>query len=241
MRVAALADIHANLHALKAVLADDRFRSADAVVILGDSIAGPFPAETFDLLEDLGAKVSILRGNADRLVLEADTEASRWRRERLGPERLAVVAGWPQWFPIEVPGLGRVRCCHATPRSDEEIVTRLTPADELAAVLADTEEPVVIGGHTHVQLDRWVPAGLGRGHRLLNAGSVGLPYEGRRGAYWATLGPDVEFMRTEYDVDAAAEAIRAVGYPELDAHEPSLLEPPDPEDVSKYFESLRGS
>ena len=236
MPVAAIADIHANLHALKAVLADDRFRSADEVVILGDSIAGPFPAETFDLLEGLGAKMRILRGNADRLVLDEDTEASRWRRERLGPQRLAKVAAWPQWFPIEVPGLGSVRCCHATPRSDEEIVTRFTPADELASVLADTEEPVVIGGHTHVQLDRSVP-----NHRLLNAGSVGLPYEGRRGAFWALLGPDVEFVRTEYDVDAAAEAIRAVGYPEVEAHESSLLEPPDPEEVSKYFESLRGA
>jgi putative phosphoesterase len=236
MVVAAIADIHANLHALQAVLADDRFRSADEVVILGDSIAGPFPAETFDLLEDLGARARILKGNADRLVLEEDTEASRWRRQRLGPERLATVSAWPQWFPIELPGLGKVRCCHATPRSDEEIVTRFTPADELASVLADTEEPVVIGGHTHVQLDRSVP-----GHRLLNAGSVGLPYEGRRGAFWALLGPDVEFVRTVYDVDAAAEAIRAVGYPEVDAHESSLLEPPDPEDVSKYFESLRGA
>lgn len=236
MRVAALADIHANLHALKAVLADDRFRSADAVVILGDSIAGPFPAETLDLLEDLGAKAHILRGNADRLVLEEDTEVSRWRRQRLGPERLAAVAAWPQWFPIEVPGLGSVRCCHATPRSDEEIVTRFTPDGELASVLADTEEPVVIGGHTHVQLDRSVP-----GYRLLNAGSVGLPYQGRRGAFWALLGPDVEFVRTDYDVEAAVRAIRAVGYPDLENHEPSLLEPPDPQDVSKYFESLRGS
>ena len=115
-------------------------------------------------------------------------------------------------------------------------MTRFTPADELASVLADTVEPVVIGGHTHVQLDRSVP-----GHRLLNAGSVGLPYEGRRGAFWALLGPDVEFVRTDYDVDAAAEAIRAVGYPDVDAHESSLLEPPAPGDVSKYFESLRGS
>jgi putative phosphoesterase len=236
MAVAAIADIHANLHALQAVLADARFQAADEVVVLGDSIAGPFPAETFDLLADLGVKARILRGNADRLVLEEDTEASRWRRQRLGPERLAAVAAWPQWFPIEVPGLGRVRCCHATPRSDEEIVTRFTPADELAAVLADTEEPVVIGGHTHVQLDRSVPD-----HRLLNAGSIGLPYEGTRGAFWALLGPDVEFVRTDYDVDAAAEAIRAVGYPDVEAHESSLLEPPAPEDVSKYFESLRGS
>ena len=170
-------------------------------------------------------------------MLEEDTEASRWRRQRLGPERLATVADWPQWFPIEVPGLGRVRCCHATPRSDEEIVTRFTPADELASVLADTEEPVVIGGHTHVQLDRSVP-----GHRLLNAGSVGLPYEGRRGAFWALLEPDVEFVRTRLRRRGSRCGDQGGRLPRRGrTTSSSLLEPPDPEDVSKYFESLRGS
>ena len=64
-------------------------------------------------------------------------------------------------------------------------------------------------GHTHMQYDRTLSNGL----RIVNPGSVGMPYEGRPGAYWALLGPDVEFRRTEYDVEAAVAAIRFAARP----------------------------
>ena len=63
----------------------------------------------------------------------------------------------------------------------------------------------------------------------------------RRGAFWALLGDDVEPLRTEYDVERAAAAIRATGYPDADDHAAQLLEPPAADEVSAYFESLRGA
>jgi predicted phosphodiesterase len=236
MRVAALADIHGNVHALAAVLADPRCRTADLVVVLGDVIAGPFPAETFDLLAELGERARILRGNADRLVLDESTNVSQWRRERLGPERTAGVRAWSTTFVVAVEGLGDVRCCHATPVSDEAFLTRLTPFGAFAAALEGTPEHVVVGGHTHVQFDRVVD-----GHRFVNVGSVGWPYEGRRGAYWALLGPDVEFVRTEYDVEATVAAMRASGHPGGGERFVELLDPPSAEEASTKYEALRGS
>ena len=118
MPVAALADIHGNVHALDSVLADSRFAEADRVVVLGDVVAGTFPAEVLELLDALGERVQILRGNGERIVFDEDGESSVWVRDRLGPELLKAVANWPATFAIEVDGLGPVRCCHALPDDD---------------------------------------------------------------------------------------------------------------------------
>jgi len=236
VRVAALNDIHGNLPALEAVLADPRLEDADAIVVGGDVVAGPFPAETIDALDALGERVRFLRGNADRLVLEGTDDRHLWCRGQLGNARATRVAAWPQTVSLEVDGLGPVRFCHATPRSDEELVTRITPDDEVAEALEGTDETVVVCGHTHIQYDRPVA-----GWRLVCAGSVGWPYEGRPGAFWLLLGPDVSHMRTEYDVHQAAELIRKSGYPDLEGAVEPLLEPPDPEAVSSYFEGMRGA
>ena len=234
MTVAALADIHGNAHALEAVLADPRCVAAEQVIVLGDIVAGTFPVETFDRVASLGDRVRILRGNADRIVLEDGGDEGRWVRDRLGESRLALVAKWPTSFAIDVEQLGAVRCCHATPINDEEILTRVTPAAEFAAALAGTEEQVVVGGHTHVQFDRSVD-----GWRYVNVGSVGRPYEGRPGAYWALLGPDVQLLRTDYDVHAAAEAVRDSGQPSAERVRDVLLRPPTAEESTADWEELR--
>jgi predicted phosphodiesterase len=234
MPFAALADIHGNVHALDAVLVDPRFAAAEGVVVLGDVVAGTFPAETLDRLLALGDGVRILSGNADRLVLEGEDEESRWVHNELGPERISAVQAWPATFAIEVEHLGAVRCCHATPRNDEEILTRITPESEVAGALEGTGEPVVVGGHTHVQFDRHAAE-----WRFVNVGSVGRPYEGRAGAYWALLGPDVELLRTDYDVRAAAEAVLGSGQPSAEEVAEALLRPPTAEEATAEFEAIR--
>jgi diadenosine tetraphosphatase ApaH/serine/threonine PP2A family protein phosphatase len=149
-----------------------------------------------------------------------------------------VVASWPLTAELEIGVLGRTLFCHAIPSADEPIFTRMTPARDVERMLGDTNASVVVVGHTHVQFDRR----LANGVRVVNAGSVGMPYEGRRGAYWALLGPTVELRRTDYDVDAAVASIRAArGAADDDTLVRYLLEPPDPGEATAFFEKQRGA
>jgi putative phosphoesterase len=237
VRVAALNDIHGNLPALEAVLAEVEHAGVDAVVCGGDVVGGPFPAEVLDRLTAL-PDVRFVRGNADRFVVEGSDEYGQdWdaARRRLGEERLPEVGSWPLTVELEIEGLGRTLFCHAVPTADEPIFTRVTPDEVVVDLLGGVDAEVVVVGHTHVQFDRRLPSGL----RVVNAGSVGMPYEGRRGAFWALLGPGVEHRRTEYDTEAAVAAIRGV---DGVAHEQLvgyLLEPPDPDETSRFFENQR--
>ena len=248
-RVAALYDIHGNAPALAAVLDERDVADADVIVVGGDVAAGPFAAETIDLLTALGERARFVRGNADReLVAQFDsrdrssarpddvwTSRTRFAAEQLSHEHRDFVAAFEAGVELELHGLGRTLFCHGTPRSDEEIVTELTPDDEVRDILA-VDAALVVYGHTHIQLDRHVGD-----RRLVNAGSVGMPYEGRPGAYWALLGPDVDLRRTEYDLVATAERVRASGYPEADEFaDENVLSSPSREEVAAYFESLRG-
>ncbi len=183
MPTAALADVHGNLHALDAVLADPRLAEADRIVVLGDVVTGTFPAETLDRLTALPGRVSFLRGNADRLALDDPGDWYGWVRERLGSERLATVRAWPLTFAIDVDGLGSVRCCHAVPSDDERVLTRVTPEADFAGELEGIEE-ASRGRRPHARPVR--PSR--RPWRYVNVGAVGRPYEGRPGAYWAMLG-----------------------------------------------------
>jgi diadenosine tetraphosphatase ApaH/serine/threonine PP2A family protein phosphatase len=142
---------------------------------------------------------------------------------------------------LEIDGLGAVRFCHGSPRSDMEKLTPFTPDERWADVLGGVAEEVIVCGHTHRQFD--VAVG---GQRVVNAGSVGLPYEGRAGlpsegragAFWAVLGPEVELRRTDYPWAEALEELRRGGYPGLDELLlESLIQPMDPDEVSRFLES----
>jgi len=238
-RVAVLADVHGNLPALDAVLAEVEGEQVDLIVSGGDVAAGPMPAECVDRLRELGNRVAWVRGNADRdeAIPEAvATALVPYLAARLGSDRRTFISSAAITVEVEVDTLGRVLVCHGSPRSDEEILTRLSPDRRVDEALAHVDAQLVVCGHTHVQFDRLVSGG-----RLVNAGSVGMPYEGRRGAFWALLGPEVELRRTEYDVEAAVAAIRGTGYPLADEITGSLLDPPDPDETSAYFEARAAS
>jgi predicted phosphodiesterase len=237
MRVAALYDVHGNDAALAAVLADPRCAAADVIVSGGDVVVGPFPGACLDRLREHGERVCFVRGNGEREVVERrEWHGARWCAEQLGQERLAFVAGWPLSIALSVGG--GTCFCHATPRADDEIVTALTPGDQLAEALAAAPQATVVAGHTHVQVDRQDASG----RRFVVAGSVGRPYQGQRGAFWAIVSDDgIELVRTDYDVEAAAAAIRRSGFPDARAHASQLLEPPAPDEVTASFEELRGA
>ena len=213
MRVAALYDVHGNLPALTAVLAEVDALGVDAIVVGGDTASGPMPVETLDALRARRAR--FVRGNADRVLdlrganeEELWVRARRWVASRLGDERLAFLAALPLDLTLELDELGTVRFCHGAPGSDELTITRVTPDERLRGLLDGVDKRVVVCGHTHVQFDRVVD-----GIRVVNAGSVGAPYEAEPGAYWALLAADVELRRTAYDVEGAAATIAATDYP----------------------------
>src|SRR6266852_4075795 len=193
MRIAAIYDIHANLPALEAVLEDIRHAEVDCVVVGGDVLPGPMPRETISCLLDLNLPVHFIYGNGEIAVLEQmagrDPAAVpeqyrpiiRWTAQQLHPEYEALLAGWPKTLHIEIPGLGDVLFCHATPRNENECFTRLTPEDCLLPIFRGLNVSVVVCGHTHMQFDRSIGS-----IRVVNAGSVGMPF-GKPGAYWLRL------------------------------------------------------
>jgi putative phosphoesterase len=238
VRVAAISDIHGNLPALEAVLADIDREGVGEIVVAGDTAHGPWPAEVVDLLVERGARC--VRGNADRETIERSDRygpLAAWSADRLGEDRLAITRGWPLTIELTIDGLGDVLVCHSTPASEDPIYTRITPAEELARIFDSVHADVVVCGHTHMQYDRTLTSGL----RLVNAGSVGMPYEGTPGAYWALLGPDVEFRKTEYDVEGTVAAIEVLAAPVDGQLLDHLVDPPDSESTTEYFESHRGA
>ncbi len=242
MRVAAIYDIHANLPALEAVLQDIRQAGVDQLVVGGDVLPGPMPNETMACLLNLDVPVQFIQGNGDRVVLaqmrgtessevpEQFREGVRWVAGQLHPEHERLLAGWPKTCRVEIRGLGEALFCHATPRNDTEMFTRLTREDRLLPVFEGLNVPVVVCGHTHMQFDRMI----GR-IRVLNAGSVGMPF-GEPGAYWLLLGPDIQLRHTPYDLAKAAGRIRDTKYPQ--AHQfaaGNVLRPPSEEKSLEAF------
>ncbi|MGQ0733157.1 MAG: metallophosphoesterase family protein [Acidobacteriota bacterium] len=246
MRVAALYDIHGNLPALEAVLAEVERIGVDLVVIGGDVVPGPMPRETLDALLNLELPVEFIHGNGERElsslmtggglggVPEAYHEAFRWIADVLTAEQRAVLAGWPPTVRFDIPHLGSALFCHATPRSDTELFTSATPERDLLAVFGAQTDPLVVCGHTHIAFDRRV----GR-TRVVNAGSVGMPF-GTPGAHWLLLGPDVELKCTDYDREAACARIRASGYPQAEEFATRyVLDPPSEREMQERFEQAR--
>jgi putative phosphoesterase len=242
MRVAALYDVHGNLPALEAALEDVDEAEVDLLLSGGDLLLGPQPSDCLELLRERGA--AFIRGNCDRTVVkgadrdDAWLDRNEWTAGRLSEEQLEFVRAWPEVLRLDVDELGPVLFCHGSPRSDEEIITAITPPKRLDPILDGVLENVIVCGHTHVQFDRTVGD-----RRLVNAGSVGLPYEGEAGiAPWVLLGPGVELRRARYDVQLAVEALDTSGYPDDDGQVRGfLLEPSSAEEATAHFESAASS
>jgi putative phosphoesterase len=188
--VAALYDIHGNLPALEAVLEEV---PDDAIIVVGGDICagGDQPCETLARLRGLGDRVRWIRGNADRelfpgeggLVPEPLVEETL---RRLSEAEIAFLHDLPETQEVD-----DVLYCHASPRNDVDIFTERTPEDRIAFLFDGLDVPIVVCGHTHTQYERTVG-----GVRVVNAGSVGMPYEEEPGAYWLL---DLVHRRTPYD------------------------------------------
>jgi putative phosphoesterase len=243
VRIAVLADVHGNLPALRAVFAELDADAVDAIVVAGDVVGGPLVREVLELIEARPEPVHWVSGNSERATLAVydggpptDNPAGRadaWSADALDSRWRDEIGSWP--IALTLDG---VIFCHGSPRRDDEIFTTATPDEVLAEALADVDAPLVVGGHTHRQFVRRVRDGL----TLANAGSVGLPYEGRPGAFWMLVADRVpEPRETSYDLPPAIEELRAAGFADFESSlEAALLDPHDPDWVAAYFEHGAG-
>jgi diadenosine tetraphosphatase ApaH/serine/threonine PP2A family protein phosphatase len=208
--LAVLYDVHGNLPALEAVLADAEQAGARRHVLGGDyALFGPWPAETVARLHDLHGATWI-RGNGERWtarpddapdndVVQGAIEASRGE---LGDGLIDELAGLPEQYAA-----GDVRYCHASPVSDVRSFFPQPAADE-SELLGGVREDRLVFGHTHLQFRRRSPAG---GSELVNPGSVGMPFDGDTRAGYALVADDgeLELRRVAYDHQESAAAVRS--------------------------------
>ncbi|MEP7104286.1 MAG: metallophosphoesterase family protein [Chloroflexota bacterium] len=221
--MAAIYDVHGNLPALEAVLMEVEREHPDVVVFGGDMAAGWFPVEVLERLRKV-ANAQFVAGNCERemiLIFDGDSpgryELTDAAARKLSRADRDFMASFEPNVTIDIEGLGRVLFCHATPASDEEVITPMTPRGEIETALAGAPS-VVVYGHIHVQGNHRFGD-----RRLVNAGSVGLPY-GSTAACWALLGPDIELRQTPYDLDRAV---------------PQLAAAPDWDGSAKWADQLR--
>ena len=234
MKVAALYDIHGNLPALNAVLEDIRQANIDLIIVGGDVVLGPMSGECLDRLQALDLPVRYIKGNCEAEVIarmkgmpnnplpETVLKNIAWTADQLSPAHLEFIDSWPEQLSLKILGVGEVLFCHATPRSLTEVFTRLSPKPKLNELFESVQENVIVCGHTHMQFQLNV-----NGKRVVNAGSVGMPFA-PPGAYWLTLGPVVvRHQYTTYNFNEAAKIVSATNYPEAQQFaESNILNPP---------------
>ena len=242
VKILALYDIHGNPDALEAVLNDPRAAEPDAVVVGGDAVPGAFCAAVLDCLEGLEVPVHWVRGNGEREVTAAidgappapgdnAAEMAAFTAGELGADRAGPLAGLP--LTVTVDG---VLFCHASPRRDDELLTRISPPERWSEALAGVQARLVVAGHTHQQDDRLVD-----GVRFINAGSVGLPYEGDGDARWLWIADGVPELRTTpYDAPAAGRRMQDACVALGDSVQASLVEPVEAMVVTRMFEERAG-
>ena len=233
MRIAILSDIHGNAIALEAVLRDLERQGIDEIIIPGDLFAfGPAPNDVFSMLQQL-PKARYLIGNTDRYLIQASYPTSpggdgwqdrlllsfKWTAERLKSEAFQFLNTLPttqtlrhhNWLLLAV---------HGSPRSDEEGLTIKTEAETLDEMSIDPQVNMLVCGHTHVPMERLVA-----GMRVVNAGSVGLSFDGDPRACYAIISSvpvnghhstHVRLKRVAYDIEKAVEQFYALNHPAAD-------------------------
>lgn len=213
MRIAVVSDIHGNLTALEAVLADLEEVRPNLVLHGGDlALGGPHPIEVVDRIRELGW-LSVV-GNTDQALAEEPKAleqrsvfvalAAARSREMLGPERVT----WLAARPMEQRAEG-IAVVHALPGDCWGIVEHDASDDELHNAYGPLGVPTVVYGHIHHPYVRRL-----EGLTIVNSGSVSLSLDGdMRAAYVVVDGGDIEHRRVAYDVERVATDMVAIDYP----------------------------
>ena len=238
LKLAILSDIHGNSIALQAVLRDlDARGDTSHIIVLGDlAVFGPDPGGVLNLLQ-AREPVSYVRGQTDRCLVEAHclsnltnwggksqlSASFSWTAKQLSQAGLQFLAGLPSQQILRFSESHVVLAVHGSPRSDEEYIHPHTSDIELNSMLGDLSYNLLLCAHTHIPFDRVVA-----GRRIVNVGSVGLPFDGDRRASYALvyLRPggeyQVEFRRVAYNVEAVVQQLLAIDHPAASISAPSL-------------------
>ena len=237
MRLAILSDIHGNLHALEAVLADlEAQGGADRTWILGDLVAfGPDPGGCLDRIRALPQETTqVIQGNTDRYVTRGARPSWRqptaeewpafvdemverdrnfeWTSSQLNGEQAEYLLKLGTDLSLEAPGYGWAIGFHAAPGDDEAVLLDYTPDDEILDWLLDRQGRLAFGGHTHRAMDRDLGA-----WRFINVGSIGLPFDEPGASYVIVTFADgqaqVDFRRVPFDVDAVVQGLEDKQHP----------------------------
>jgi len=227
-RLTVFGDIHGNLPALEAVLADIEDQGSSALYCLGDLVGyGTFPNEVISIVRE--RDIPTLMGNYDQGVgngsdncgcaytsKAAEALGKRsiaWSNQNTSAENKLYLRGLPAQFPLQLAGL-RIRLVHGSPRKINEYLYADRPDVTLERLLDMAEADVLVYGHTHIPYHRILPSG----RHVVNAGSAGKPKDGNPQACYVVL-DSVEdrlrltFRRVSYDVERAAQAIEASEMP----------------------------
>jgi putative phosphoesterase len=213
-----ISDVHGVSPALRAVLEEEASNPSEVLVVLGDSLAGPLPNETCELLQRHANRMVAILGNADREIMAVHNGTERYTyqgvfqhaADSLNQSSLDWLESLPDFESLELSGIGEVLICHATPQNDEDIVVVDSAIERWNQVfdgLADQVKLVLLG-HTHMPFQRLVNR-----RRVINPGSVGLPYGGS-GAHWVRISDGViETRVTHFDIPGAiAEIVERSGF-----------------------------
>jgi putative phosphoesterase len=229
MNIAILSDIHGNVVALEAVLKDlEQQGDVDLIIVPGDLfVFCSAPNEVFAILQQL-PNTRFLLGNTDRYLLEETYPSTpgsdswqdtlllsfRWTAENLEREGFDFLKTLPLFQVIQL-GDRQLLAVHGSPRSDEEGLTKKTTVEELQEMSIDPQMEIMACGHTHIPMDRLIG-----NMRVVNAGSIGLPFDGNPRACYviistraAGVSPQVKFRRVVYDIEKVVEQLYAVNHP----------------------------
>lgn len=181
MRLAIISDIHGNLIALEAALAEIQAERPDQILFLGDiADRGPQPHEVVQLVQSLHCPVVL--GNTDDLLIHPPTEKEQqtevpfwgmlqWTREQLTPDDLQFLGSFQPTLNLALENVQELLCYHGSPRSHLDRIWADTPDVELKEMLGNPAAQVMIGGHTHLPLLRRLHHQM-----ILNPGSIGLAF-----------------------------------------------------------------
>jgi predicted phosphodiesterase len=230
MRVGFISDIHGNLFALEPVLADLERRNVDRIVCLGDVCFGPQAHECLARVRELGCPVIL--GNWDSWSIEGFPppddpvgvmlyEIGAWWATLLDDGDKAFVRTFVPTLDVETSDGTVMHCFHGSPRSFSDWIFSTTADDDLERMFAGVEAPILVGGHTHLQMVRRFGRTV-----IVNPGSVGQPFaqwwpKTIRVAPWAEYGVveagdgrlEVELRRVPIDVQALLSFCRESGMP----------------------------